>query len=227
MSNNTRRDGSMPGMSEIQNELQDLIRVLGGGLAPVETTLGTIRLTTQETTHPNQSGISPEETKTSMPAVENSSSQFVSGLTPVITEMAGLSTLGSRSPLGGNTASNPTTNTLATLWSPLINGLRSLLSGGEDPLSESSYIRYESPLPIHLRSGFRSATPWETGGVSYSSEGTPRVIQPDPAASIPPISIQVSAIDSRSFLDHSEEIADAVRQALLNSHRLTNVLTEL
>ena len=34
-------------------------------------------------------------------------------------------------------------------------------------------------------------------------------------------------MDSRSFLDHSDEIANAVREAVLNSHSLRDVLTEL
>jgi hypothetical protein len=41
------------------------------------------------------------------------------------------------------------------------------------------------------------------------------------------ITVQVQAMDSRSFLDHSEEIAQAVRQAMLNSHGINDVITEL
>lgn len=41
------------------------------------------------------------------------------------------------------------------------------------------------------------------------------------------VQIQVNAIDSRSFLDHSDAIAEAVRQALLNSHSLGDVIAEL
>ena len=41
------------------------------------------------------------------------------------------------------------------------------------------------------------------------------------------ITIQVQAIDSRSFQDHSAEIAQAVREAMLNSHVLNDVVNEL
>jgi hypothetical protein len=34
----------------------------------------------------------------------------------------------------------------------------------------------------------------------------------------------VNAIDSKSFIDHSDAIAEAVRQALLNSHALGDVI---
>jgi hypothetical protein len=43
----------------------------------------------------------------------------------------------------------------------------------------------------------------------------------------PQITIQVQAMDSRSFLDHSSEIARAVRQAMLNSHSLNDVVNDL
>jgi hypothetical protein len=41
------------------------------------------------------------------------------------------------------------------------------------------------------------------------------------------ITIQVQAMDSRSFQDHSAEIAQAVREAMLNSHVLNDVVNEL
>jgi hypothetical protein len=34
-------------------------------------------------------------------------------------------------------------------------------------------------------------------------------------------------MDSRSFMDHSDEIARAVREALLNAHSLGDVVSEL
>jgi hypothetical protein len=34
-------------------------------------------------------------------------------------------------------------------------------------------------------------------------------------------------MDSRSFLEHSDEIARAVREAMLNSHALNDVVSEL
>jgi hypothetical protein len=48
-----------------------------------------------------------------------------------------------------------------------------------------------------------------------------------PAASAPQIVVNVQAMDSRSFLDHSQEIAQAVRDAMLNMHALNDVVNEL
>ena len=59
--------------------------------------------------------------------------------------------------------------------------------------------------------------------IRYAQDGLPRPA-PAPAANV---TVQVQAMDSRSFLDHSDEIAQAVREALLNSHALGDVVTEL
>ncbi len=41
------------------------------------------------------------------------------------------------------------------------------------------------------------------------------------------VTIQVQAMDSRSFLDHSAEIAQAVREAMLNMHALNDVVSDI
>jgi hypothetical protein len=46
-------------------------------------------------------------------------------------------------------------------------------------------------------------------------------------AAPPAITVNVQAMDSKSFLDHSHEIARAVREAILNSHSLSDVVSEL
>jgi hypothetical protein len=44
---------------------------------------------------------------------------------------------------------------------------------------------------------------------------------------LPPITVQVQAMDSRSFMDHSQDIAKAVRDAMLNMHSLNDVISDL
>jgi hypothetical protein len=39
--------------------------------------------------------------------------------------------------------------------------------------------------------------------------------------------VQVQAMDSRSFMDHSHDIATAVREAVLNMHSLNDVISDL
>jgi len=41
------------------------------------------------------------------------------------------------------------------------------------------------------------------------------------------VTIQVNALDSQSFLDHSDDIAMAVKQAILNSSGLIDALNDL
>jgi hypothetical protein len=55
--------------------------------------------------------------------------------------------------------------------------------------------------------------------VSYGQNGAPRIA--------PAITVNVSAIDSQSFSDHSETIARVVREAMLNSGALADVVGEM
>ena len=64
--------------------------------------------------------------------------------------------------------------------------------------------------------------------VSYSADGTTRLTaqdQPSPVQ-MPAVQIQVNAMDSRSFLDHSDDIARAVREAMLRSSQLSDIMAE-
>ena len=59
--------------------------------------------------------------------------------------------------------------------------------------------------------------------VDYGQGGAPRVVQ----NAAPQVTIQVSAMDSRSFLDHSQDIAQAVRDAMLNMHSINDVISDI
>ena len=61
-------------------------------------------------------------------------------------------------------------------------------------------------------------------GVDTAAGGLPRA---QPAASATQITVQVQAMDSQSFLDHSDDIAMAVRQAMLESTTLNDVIREV
>ncbi len=66
------------------------------------------------------------------------------------------------------------------------------------------------------------------GGVDRCRLGRRRTGASDPSDAIATsIVVQVQAIDSRSFLDHSDAIADAVKKSLSESHGLTDALREL
>jgi predicted nucleotide-binding protein len=67
----------------------------------------------------------------------------------------------------------------------------------------------------------------QTSGLDYSQGGIPRVIGSTASPAAQQITVQVQAMDSRSFMDHSHDIAAAVREAMLNMHALNDVISDL
>jgi len=108
--------------------------------------------------------------------------------------------------------------TLSPLWSGLAR-----LFGGSKPEEPTPLAVYVPPPAVRLegevsRAGGQEQYRWEW------EELWPRQRA---AREAPQITVQVQAVDSRSFLDHSEEIARAVRDAMLNSHVLNDVVSEV
>lgn len=97
------------------------------------------------------------------------------------------------------------------------------LFGGEERPKETVLQRYVAPPPIEWTAAL-------SGGrlqpLDYGQGPLPRAVA-NPAPAAVPITIQVQAIDSRSFLDHSAEIARAVKEALLSTHTLGDIVADL
>jgi hypothetical protein len=127
-----------------------------------------------------------------------------------------------------------TSNILKTVFgsglglSPVISGIIGLFGGGGEP-TPPPLATYTKPAPISLQGGVWSGT--GASAIDYRPGGQPRAVSSNnnnpSQASAPQITVQVQAIDSRSFLDHQNEIARAVREAMLNSHSLNDVVSEL
>lgn len=107
---------------------------------------------------------------------------------------------------------------------PLISGIAKLFGGGKTE-SPPALVTYTRPASLQVEAGIAGDN--SGGGISYDANGTPRLDERRAAVPAPQININVQAMDSRSFLDHSEEIARAVRTAMLESHMLGDVLNEL
>jgi hypothetical protein len=109
--------------------------------------------------------------------------------------------------------------------SPLIGGLVSLFGGKKEsePLPIVPAVRPES---IRLQ---RAVTEMGLQPFDYGQSGQVRIIAPETTAPsiAPQITVQVQAMDSQSFLDHRTDIARAVREALLESLRLNDVIAEM
>jgi len=118
---------------------------------------------------------------------------------------------------------------------PLVTSLAHLF-GGENSELAPALLPYTAPAPLRLDLGDTAQANTGIAGfapVVYGQNGLPRLARDDgearssgPVAG-PQISIQVNALDSRSFMDHSYEIAQAVRQAMLNSHSLNDVVNDI
>ena len=122
---------------------------------------------------------------------------------------------------------------------PLVTGLMDLFGGkSSGPLLLSKYV-----MPQSL--AFTGA---DTGGgiaeANFDQLGTPRLAgaaadysngaSPTSPSGIgsggafaPQISVTVQAMDAQSFLDHSSDIAQAVRHAMLTSNSINDVINDL
>lgn len=126
---------------------------------------------------------------------------------------------------GKSTAASIGKNAFSYLRSGL--GLVQLLGnffnrGGEE--TESTLTSYSLPAAVDIEAGLSGLG---LQPIRYGQDGLPRAAPASALQPVTPITIQVQAMDSRSFMDHSAEIASAVKDALLNSHSLNDVVLEL
>jgi len=114
---------------------------------------------------------------------------------------------------------------------PLVSSLVGLFGGGSSN-APPTLTRYAAPAALNLS---LADTPGANNrissfpGVVFGQNGLPQAAPQSQAPSSPAqqISIQVNAMDSQSFMDHSYEIAQAVRSAMLNMHSLNDVVSDL
>jgi hypothetical protein len=112
---------------------------------------------------------------------------------------------------------------------PMISGLVSLFGGG-DAAAPPALVKYAMPAAVDFQAA-------ESGGritnVDYDQTGLPRSSSDSTnggtgaANAAPQITVNVQAMDARSFLDRSNDIALAVRDAMLNMNAINDVVNEL
>lgn len=110
---------------------------------------------------------------------------------------------------------------VGSLFSPLLSGLLKLFGRGDSPEPPAPLPTFALPRSINVDGTVQSNGITAT---QYDQQGLPRVPQPAPT---PQITVQVNAMDARSFLDRSDDIARAVREAMLHSHSVNDVIGEL
>ena len=103
---------------------------------------------------------------------------------------------------------------------PLVSLFSSLFGGGQS--------EQPAPLtPLSLPSSLNLESTTNNQNVVWGENGLPKSAASQPAGAPQQINIQVQAMDSQSFLDHSDDIAQAVRQAMLNMSSINDVITNL
>lgn len=127
---------------------------------------------------------------------------------------------------------------------PLVGGLFQLFGGGGDASTPAPLVKYALPSSIDFQA---TETAAGMGGLDYDQSGMARAYQPvsnGGTTSVQPagaqagntgqatpqnsqITVNVQAMDARSFLDRSNDIALAVRDAMLNMNAINDVVSEL
>jgi len=108
-------------------------------------------------------------------------------------------------------------------FSSLISGLLSAFGGGGESSAPPALVPFLRPAPVRLNAGISAEAGGTPFAVDFGQGGAPRPVNAAPAQ----ITVQVQAMDSRSFLDHSHDIARAVRQAMLETTVLNDVIREV
>ena len=103
---------------------------------------------------------------------------------------------------------------------PLVSGIFKAFSGGSDTAQVQPLLKFASPAAVQAEAGLTA-----TGNLALidrNERGDLRTIGGGTH-----ITVQVQALDSRSFIDRSDDIARAVRDAMLHSSSLNDVVQDL
>jgi hypothetical protein len=99
------------------------------------------------------------------------------------------------------------------LLSPVVSGLLSLFGAGGSKSEPDPLAVYTPPPSIQISDTLR-----DTAAPQAASQA---------ASAAPQITVHVNAMDSQSFMDRSTDIANAVREAMLNLHPINDVVASL
>ena len=162
--------------------------------------------------------------------------QGIGYLTPA-SEMQAQALLANTQALAENTTSHSSGGVASTLGgiastltggllsvSPILSGIMSLFGGGGSSSPPTLTPFYLPPTVNFQAANTTGPVGPQLPGADLGQTGQPRAMT---QAAVPQITVQVQAMDSRSFMDHSSDIAQAVRDAMLNMHSINDVISNL
>jgi hypothetical protein len=109
---------------------------------------------------------------------------------------------------------------------PLVSELLGLFGGGGSP-APAPLVKYAMPAAINFEAADSGSG---TTNADTDQFGMPRAYSAGGAGAStasPQITVNVQAMDARSFLDRSTDIAAAVRDAMLNLNSINDVVNDL
>lgn len=116
------------------------------------------------------------------------------------------------------------TNILTSLFlGPVWRGIFSLFGGGGGEEAPPALTKYDFPEETRTDVAAGVRADGQPNGVRSNSFGLTQA-NPAPAA---PIQISIQALDARSILDRSDDIAAALKQAMLSNHEINDSMNEL
>jgi hypothetical protein len=112
---------------------------------------------------------------------------------------------------------------------PIVTGLMKLF-GSRDPEPLPELEKFTMPTPVSVEAGLSADRGYSS--VRYAQGGRPQLAESAPnmnrdANQPSTIQVNIQAMDSQSFLDRQDDIARAVREAMLHSNSLNDIVMEL
>ncbi len=108
---------------------------------------------------------------------------------------------------------------------PIVTGLMKLF-GSDEPETLPPLEKFVAPTSISVEAGLTANRDFES--IRYAQGGRPEAAAAGSSPTqAPTIQVNIQAMDSQSFLDRQDDIARAVREAMLHSNSLNDIVMEL
>lgn len=111
--------------------------------------------------------------------------------------------------------------------SPIVSGLMKLFGGGSEPAPPPALPVFRLPSAVSIEGGITGQGSSAILPVSSSQSGLPRIDGGARRSTNANINVTINALDARGVLERSDDIARAVREAMLHSHALNDVIGDM